>query len=88
MVFQKETSGVTYNPIMEAGDPYFRKSKNPEGYGSGKNSHGYGFGNKKMMENSNSGTRYPKKAYFTLLEIFLLNKRYILLRNPPTSLIG
>lgn len=60
MVFQKETNGVTYNPIMEAGDPYFRKSKNPEGYGSGKNSHGYGFGNKKMMENSNSGTRYPK----------------------------
>ncbi len=60
MVFQRESKGATYNPIMETGDAYTRKSKNPEGYGSGKNTHGYGFGNKKMMENSNPGTRYPK----------------------------
>ena len=60
MVFQRESKGATYNPIMETGDAYTRKSKNPEGYGSGKNTHGYGFGNKKMMESSNSGTRYPK----------------------------
>ena len=60
MVFYKETKNVTYNPIMEKGDPYERKSKNPEGYGTGKNTHGYGFGKTKMMENNNSGTRYPK----------------------------
>jgi site-specific DNA-methyltransferase (adenine-specific) len=60
MVFQRESKGATYNPIMEKGDAYTRKSKNPEGYGSGQNTHGYGFGNKKMMESNNSGTRYPK----------------------------
>ena len=60
MVFQRVPMGATYNPIMERGDAYTRKSKNPEGYGSGQNTHGYGFGNKKMMESSNSGTRYPK----------------------------
>ena len=60
MVFQRESKDVTYNPIMETGDAYTRKSKNPKGYGSGKNTHGYGFGNKKKMKSSNSGTRYPK----------------------------
>ena len=59
MVFSQE-SGCIYNPIMESGDAYQRKSKNPEGYGSGKNTHGYGFGKKKTMQSSNSGTRYPK----------------------------
>ena len=60
MVFQRESKGATYNPIMETGDAYTRKSKNPEGYGSGKNTHGYGFGNKKLMQSNNKGTRYPK----------------------------
>ena len=66
MVFQRESKGATYNPIMEIGDAYKRKSKkkddegNPVGYGSGQNTHGYGFGNKKLMESINSGTRYPK----------------------------
>ena len=53
-------SKATYNPIMETGAAYSRKSKNPEGYGSGKNTHGYGFGKNKFTESSNSGTRYPK----------------------------
>ena len=66
MVFQRESKDATYNPIMETGDAYTRKSQkkdeegNPVGYGSGKNTHGYGFGNKKKMKSSNSGTRYPK----------------------------
>jgi len=66
MVFQRESKGATYNPIMEKGDAYKRKSKkkdedgNPVGYGSDKNTHGYGFGKKKLMESNNSGTRYPK----------------------------
>ena len=66
MVFQRESKGATYNPIMEIGDAYKRKSKkkddegNPVGYGSGQNTHGYGFGNKKLMVSINSGTRYPK----------------------------
>jgi len=66
MVFQRESRDATYNPIMEKGDAYTRKSQkkdeegNPVGYGSGQNTHGYGFGNKKLMESSNSGTRYPK----------------------------
>ena len=66
MVFQRKPKGATYNPIMEKGDAYKRKSKkkdeegNPVGYGSNKNTHGYGFGNKKMMKSSNKGIRYPK----------------------------
>ena len=66
MVFQRDSKGATYNPIMEKGDAYKRKSKkkdnegNPVGYGSGKNTHGYGFGNKKLMESNNKGIRYPK----------------------------
>jgi site-specific DNA-methyltransferase (adenine-specific) len=60
MVFQRDSKGATYNPIMEKGEAYTRKSKNPEGYGPWGNNHGYGFGNTKTMEKSNSGTRYPK----------------------------
>ena len=36
LIFYKE-SGGTYNPQMEVGDPYKRKSKNPEGYVGRKN---------------------------------------------------
>ena len=57
LVFANE-SGAVYNPIMEEGDPYVRKSE--KGYGSGKNTHGYGFGNKKSFGSKNDGTRYPK----------------------------
>ena len=47
-----------YNPQMEAGEPYKRKSKNPEGYVGRKNDHGYGM--KPRTEFENHGTRYPK----------------------------
>ena len=59
VVFSKE-SGSTYNPIMEEGDAYERKTNNPNGYGTGTNTHGYGFGNKKSFGSKNNGTRYPK----------------------------
>ena len=59
VVFSRE-SGSTYNPIMEEGDAYERKTNNPNGYGTGKNTHGYGFGNKKSFGSKNNGTRYPK----------------------------
>jgi site-specific DNA-methyltransferase (adenine-specific) len=59
VVFSKE-SGSTYNPIMEEGDAYERKTNNPKGYGTGTNTHGYGFGNKKSFGSKNNGTRYPK----------------------------
>ena len=60
LVFSKE-SGCTYNPIMESGDAWVRKTDNPDGYGSGKNEHGYGFGGKKkFFGGENKGTRYPK----------------------------
>jgi len=57
LVFYK-TAGGTYNPQMEVGDPYKRKSKNPEGYVGRKNDHGYGM--KPRTEFENKGTRYPK----------------------------
>ena len=57
LVFSKETGG-TYNPIMEPGEPYSRKSSNPEGYVGRKNDHGYGL--KPRTEFSNPGVRYPK----------------------------
>jgi len=66
LVFQRESKGATYNPIMETGDAYTRKSKKKDkegnlvGYGSGQNTHGYGFGNKKLMQSNNKGIRYPK----------------------------
>jgi site-specific DNA-methyltransferase (adenine-specific) len=47
-----------YNPQMETGEPYKRKSKNPEGYVGRKNDHGYGL--KPRTEFENEGTRYPK----------------------------
>ena len=56
-VFYKNAGG-TYNPQMEVGDPYKRKSKNPEGYVGRKNDHGYGMKPRKEFENK--GTRYPK----------------------------
>jgi site-specific DNA-methyltransferase (adenine-specific) len=49
---------TVYNPQMEAGEPYSRKSKNPEGYVGRVNNHGYGL--KPRTEFSNEGTRYPK----------------------------
>ena len=61
MIFSKE-SGGTYNPIMEAGEPYKREAKDKEkGYGTGRNSHDYGFGSKgPYLGGENKGTRYPK----------------------------
>ena len=58
MLFSKG-KGV-YNPIMEKGEEYHRVCKNDEGYGTGTNNHGYGFGNKKIKEMHNEGTRFPK----------------------------
>lgn len=49
---------TVYNPQMEEGQPYSRKSKNPEGYVGRKNDHGYGL--KPRTEFVNEGTRYPK----------------------------
>lgn len=49
---------TVYNPQMQAGEPYYRKSKNPEGYVPRCNIHGYGM--KPVTEIKNEGTRYPK----------------------------
>lgn len=49
---------TTYNPQMEKGEPYSRKSSDPEGYVGKKNDHGYGL--KPRTEFRNEGTRYPK----------------------------
>lgn len=49
---------TTYNPQMEEGEPYARKSSRPEGYVGRKNDHKYGM--KPRKEFSNTGTRYPK----------------------------
>lgn len=49
---------TVYNPQMEIGEPYSRKSKNPEGYVGKENNHKYGL--KPRTEFSNTGTRYPK----------------------------
>ncbi len=57
LIFYKN-SGGTYNPQMEKGEPYARKSKNPEGYVGRKNDHGYGLKPRKSFKNE--GTRYPK----------------------------
>lgn len=51
---------ITYNPQMQEGAPYSRKSKNPEGYVGRKNDHGYGM--KPRTEFKNDGTRYPKSV--------------------------
>ena len=57
LIFYKN-SGGTYNPQMEKGEPYARKSKNPNGYVGKKNDHNYGF--KPVKSFTNTGTRYPK----------------------------
>lgn len=49
---------TTYNPQMEKGEPYARRSKSPEGYVGRINNHGYGM--KPRAEFTNEGTRYPK----------------------------
>jgi site-specific DNA-methyltransferase (adenine-specific) len=49
---------TVYNPIMEKGEPYSRKSKDPEGYVGRCNNHGYGL--KPRTGFDNEGTRYPK----------------------------
>ena len=49
---------TTYNPQMEEGEPYSRKSSNPEGYVGKANNHKYGM--KPRTEFTNTGTRYPK----------------------------
>lgn len=49
---------TTYNPIMETGKPYSRKSKSLGGYVGRCNNHGYGL--KPRVEFSNPGIRYPK----------------------------
>jgi site-specific DNA-methyltransferase (adenine-specific) len=56
MIFSKKPG--RYNPQMEVGKPYARKSKNPEGFVGKSNTHGYGM--KPRTEFSNDGTRYPK----------------------------
>lgn len=50
----------TYNPQMTAGEPYKRKSSNPEGYVGRRNTHKYGL--KPKTEFENHGTRYPKSV--------------------------
>lgn len=49
---------TVYNPQMEAGEPYARKTEKPEGYVGRVNNHGYGM--KPRNGFSNEGTRYPK----------------------------
>ena len=49
---------TVYNPQMEQGEPYHRKSKSENGYVGRCNEHGYGL--KPKMEFTNHGTRYPK----------------------------
>lgn len=49
---------TVYNPQMEVGEPYSRKSKREEGYVGRCNEHGYGLKPRKEFENK--GTRYPK----------------------------
>ena len=51
---------TVYNPQMEAGEPYSRRSSNPEGYVGKRNRHGYGL--KPRTEFINTGTRYPKSV--------------------------
>lgn len=58
LIFAPKAWPVPYVPKMEVGEPYSRKSKNPEGYVGKKNSHGYGM--KPRTEFVNTGTRYPK----------------------------
>lgn len=56
VVFSK--GRYTYNPQMQKGEPFARKSSKEEGYTSRCNTHGYGM--KPVKEIVNTGTRYPK----------------------------
>ena len=49
---------TVYNPQMEVGEPYARKTEKPEGYVGRVNNHGYGM--KPRNGFTNDGTRYPK----------------------------
>lgn len=61
LIFSPHALGrFTYRPQMEAGEPYHRKSSNPDGYIGRENNHGYGL--KPRTEFSNEGTRYPKSV--------------------------
>mgnify|MGYP000113658283 CR=1 FL=1 len=51
---------TVYNPQMEAGKPYARKTDKPEGYVGRVNTHKYAM--KPRTEFSNEGTRYPKSV--------------------------
>lgn len=51
---------TTYNPQMEAGEPYARKTDKPEGYVGRCNNHKYGLKPRQSFENF--GTRYPKSV--------------------------
>ena len=51
---------TVYNPQMEAGEPYARRTNNPDGYVGKHNRHGYGL--KPRNEFVNTGTRYPKSV--------------------------
>lgn len=63
---------TVYNPQMESGEPYSRKSKNPEGYVGRVNNHGYGL--KPRTEFSNEGTRYPKSVLNIPMDIRAQNR--------------
>ena len=49
---------TVYNPQMEVGEPYARKTEKPEGYVGRVNNHGFGM--KPRNGFTNEGTRYPK----------------------------
>ena len=49
-----------YNPQMEKGEPYKRKTDKPDGYVGRCNNHRYGL--KPVTEFENHGTRYPKSV--------------------------
>ena len=49
---------TVYNPQMEVGEPYARKTEKPEGYVGRVNNHGYGM--KPRNGFTNEGTRFPK----------------------------
>lgn len=51
---------TTYNPQMEVGDPYKRKTNKLDGYVGRCNNHKYGM--KPRSEFENHGTRYPKSV--------------------------
>jgi site-specific DNA-methyltransferase (adenine-specific) len=58
LVFSPEKT--LYNPQMEKGEPYARKTDKPEGYVGRCNNHKYGLKPRQSFENT--GTRYPKSV--------------------------